>query len=178
MSVPVSSRAGPAQPLAAAAISCCSTHESPTRAALALSWGWVGTSALCPGFCPARSGLSARGSGFGVRLGDTRCPLRCPCEPGPKPRELHPEKFLSHLVSAEPSRNTGWHGGKVLSVTRCPLGFPICPSTFSGAALGPRCPRTVFPSPGASLLPSPCQERSWDAGGHLEEGLPVLGGEN
>ena len=36
----------------------------------------------------------------------------------------------------------------------------------------------VYPSPGASLLPSPsCWGRGWDAGGYLEEGLLILGRE-
>lgn len=172
MSVSVSSWAGSAQLLSAAAISCCSIHESPARAARRpcreVGAGWHVPAV--PGFmsCPlGAEHAGIRGEGW---------PLPCHClfEPGTEAVLAATGHLLGKIPfsygqrggRAEPSRNTGWDGGQVLNVPRCPLGFPICPSILVRAVLGPHCPRTVYRSPGASLLPSPRgRGRSWDAGG-------------
>lgn len=128
MSVSVSSWAGAAELLSAAAISCCSIHEFPTRAAhqpcceVGLGWrvpavpGLV--SLLSPGLCPARSQLSV--PGFGARGWGTHAglfPATASSSRGPKPCELNrrPARRNSFPIGSarwvrrtQPKYGVGW----------------------------------------------------------------------
>lgn len=177
-----SSWAGAAQLLSAAAISCCSIHESPTRGVFAVRSRWVGIFLLFPGLCPVLSGLSMPGfgaRGWGTHAGPFPATVslsqsHVSCNRRPAPINSFPLWSARWVRRTQPKYGVGWW-----KRPECHLVSPGLSHLSqhlrdgcAGSPLSPdRAPQPRCISPAFLHLPG----KSWDAGGFLEEGLPVPG---